>query len=300
VKKAEAFSPAHITGFFQIFDRSRDPLRVGSKGAGVSVSSGVTTSVLVKKSSENMSKITINGQAAKSAVVSTQVVKHFLSMVGGSHRILVTHHVDVPLGQGFGASGAGALSLALALNEAFNLNLTRIEAAQIAHIAEVKCNTGLGTVIGETFGGLEIRLKPGAPGVGKIQKIPISQDYVVVCLHSRPMSTKRILTNVTYRRNINKIGGGLGTELAAHPTPARFMMISRKFAEHLGLISKRLRTILDETDKAGLRFSMAMLGESIFTIVKRNRVAQVREIFNKVLPGNTLIMNIDHKGARVL
>lgn len=300
MKKAEAFSPAHITGFFQIFDRSRDPLRVGSKGAGVSVSSGVTTSVLVKKSSENSSKITINGQAAKSAVVSTQVVKHFLSMVGGSHRILVTHRVDVPLGQGFGASGAGALSLALALNEAFNLNLTRLEAAQIAHIAEVKCNTGLGTVIGETFGGLEIRLKPGAPGVGKIQKIPISQDYVVACLHSRPLSTKRILTNVTYRRNINKIGGGLGTELAAHPTPARFMMISRKFAEHLGLISKRLRTILDETDKAGLRFSMAMLGESIFTIVKRNRVAQVTQIFDKALPGNTLIMNIDHKGARIL
>jgi pantoate kinase len=77
-------------------------------------------------------------------------------------------------------------------------------------------------------------------------------------------------------------------------------MISRKFAEHLGLISKRLRTILDETDKAGLRFSMAMLGESIFTIVKRNRVAQVTQIFDKALPGNTLIMNIDHKGARIL
>ena len=297
--KAEAFSPAHITGFFQIFDKEADPLRVGSKGAGVSVSSGVTTSVLVKKSSENSIKITINGQA-KSAAVSTQVVKHFLSMVGGSHRILVAHHVDVPIGQGFGASGAGALSLALALNEAFNLNLARIEAAQIAHIAEVKCKTGLGTVIGETFGGLEIRLKPGAPGIGKIQKIPISQDYVVACLHSRPMSTKRILTNVTHRRNINKTGGGLETELAAHPTPARFMMISRKFAEHLGLISRRLRTILDETDKAGLTFSMAMLGESIFTIVKRKRVAQVTQIFDKVLPGNTLIMNIDHKGARVL
>jgi pantoate kinase len=300
VKKAEAFSPAHITGFFQIFDRSSDPLRVGSKGAGVSVSSGVTTSVLVKKSSENSSKITINGRATKSAVVSRQVVKHFLSMAGGSHRIIVAHRVDVPIGQGFGASGAGALSLALALNEAFNLNLTRLEAAQIAHIAEVKCNTGLGTVIGETFGGLEIRLKPGAPGVGKIRKIPVSQDYVVACLHSGPMSTKSIITNVNYRRNINNIGSGLGAELAAHPTPANFMTISRKFAEHLGLISSRLRTLLDETDKAGLRFSMAMLGESIFTIIRRNRVAQVTQIFDNTLPGNTLIMNIDQKGARVL
>lgn len=295
MKKAEAFSPAHITGFFQIFDRSPDPLRVGSKGAGVSVSSGVTTSVLVKKSSENSFKITINGHAAKPAAVSRRVVKHFLSMVGGSYRILVAHHVDVPIGQGFGASGAGALSSALALNEAFNLNLTRLEAAQVAHIAEVKCNTGLGTVIGETFGGLEIRLKPGAPGVGKIRKIPVSQDYVVVCLHSRPMSTKSIITNVNYRRNINNIGSGLGAELAAHPTPANFMKISRKFAEHLGLISSRLRTILDETDKAGLTFSMAVLGESIFTIIRRNRVAQVTQIFDNTLLWNTLIMNIDQK-----
>ena len=67
--------------------------------------------------------------------------------------IIVEHHVEVPLGAGFGTSGAAALSLALALNEALSLGLSKIEAAQLAHVAEVECKTGLGTVIAETFGG---------------------------------------------------------------------------------------------------------------------------------------------------
>jgi pantoate kinase len=223
-------------------------------------------------------------------------------MVEGRHRILVAHRVDIPIGQGFGSSGAGALSLALALNEVFKLNLTRLEAAQIAHIAEVKCRTGLGTVIGETFGGLEIRLKPGAPGVGEIRRIPISRDFVVACLYSRPISTKRVLTSNVYRQRVNEIGGKLTAELAAHPAPTKFMELSRRFAEHLGLISNRLRRILDETDKAGLTFSMAMLGESLFALVKRDQVTEIRNIFNKkpVLCSNMVMMEIDRKGARLL
>lgn len=300
MKKAKAFSPSHITGFFRIFDGSRDHLKIGSKGAGVSISNGVTTKVVVYTSSENSHKIMINGQVTKSAIVSRQVVNHFLSLVGKSHRILVDHRVDVPIGHGFGASGAGGLSLALALNEALSINLSRIEAAQIAHVAEIRCKTGLGTVIGETFGGLEIRLKPGAPGIGKIRKIEISNDYVVAYLHMNPMSTRRILTNETHRMNINKLGDSLESELEKHPTPETFMTISRKFAEHLGLISKRLRTTLNQTDETDLNFSMAMLGESIFTIARRKHVEQAKMTLNKTLQRQMHIVKVDNKGARLL
>lgn len=301
MKKAEAFSPAHITGFFQICDQSEDLLNLGSKGAGVSISLGVTTRICVEKSPKTMVEISVNDKRTRSAVVSNYVVNDFLSMLHGSHRIIVTHRVDVPIGQGFGSSGAGALSLALALNEVFNLNLTRFEAAQIAHMAEVRCKTGLGTVTAETFGGLEMRLKSGAPGVGKIRRIPIHHDYVVACLYSRPISTKRILANQIYRRRINEIGGKLLAELIKCPGPAKFMALSRRFAEHLGLISRRMRNVLDETDKSGLTFSMAMFGEMIFAIIKRDRVAEVREIFKKSpLHENVIIASIDHEGARLI
>jgi len=81
--------------------------------------------------------------------------------------IIIKHSINVPIGAGFGTSGAAALSLALALNEVFDLGMSKIEAAQLAHIAEVECKTGLGTVAAETFGGLEIRVKPGWNRKGK-------------------------------------------------------------------------------------------------------------------------------------
>jgi pantoate kinase len=172
MRVATTFSPGHITGFFQICDHSMDPLLKGSRGAGVSLTHGVTTRVSIQKSPKTFVNIGINGNITKSAEVSEHVIKTFLSRIEENYIVSVEHTVTIPIGSGYGTSGAGALSLALALNKVFNLGLTRIEAAQVAHIAEVKCKTGLGTVIAETYGGLEIRTKPGAPGIGEIKKTP--------------------------------------------------------------------------------------------------------------------------------
>jgi len=302
LEETKAFSPGHITGFFQICDQTSDPLSKGSRGAGVSITRGVTTTVAVQKSAKTSVTVMINGDVADSALVSENVVNAFLSRIEESYKVLVEHDVEVPIGCGFGSSGAGALSLGLALNMVLDLNLSRLEAAQIAHIAEVKCKTGLGTVIAETFGGLEIRVKPGGPGVGEIESIPIRQDYVVACLNLGSMSTKNILTDETFRHRINEFGGNLVYELVRHPTTNNFIEFSRKFAEHVGLISKRLRAVFEETDSVGLKCSMAMLGETAFSVIKRDRVEEIREIFNRhaLSERNVIITEIDFKGARLL
>ncbi|MFB0567223.1 MAG: pantoate kinase, partial [Candidatus Bathyarchaeia archaeon] len=263
---------------------------------------GVTTKVQIGKSAKTSVKIVMNGEVTNSALVSEHVVNAFLSLARGSYKILVEHDVKVPIGHGFGSSGAGALSLALALNKAFNLNLSRLEAAQIAHVAEVECKTGLGTVIAETFGGLEIRVKSGAPGVGEIKSIPISDSYVVAYLNFGPIFTREILTDEAFRLRINEFGGNLVDELAKYPSPSNFMVLSRKFAEHVGLMSKRLRTVLEKTDSAGLTCSMAMLGETVFSIVRRDQVEEVHEVFGKHAPSerNVIVAEIGFKGARLL
>jgi len=302
LKEVKAFSPGHITGFFQICDQPDDMLSKGSRGAGVSITRGVTTKVHVEKSAKTSVKIMINGNITNSALVSKHVVDAFLSRVGGSYKILVEHDVRVPIGCGFGSSGAGALSLALALNEVFDLNLSRLEAAQIAHVAEVECKTGLGTVIAETFGGLEIRVKSGAPGVGQLKSIPINDNHVVACLSLGSIPTKKVLTNETSRQRINELGGNLVDKLVRHSTVSNFMKFSRRFAEHVGLIPKRLRAVLEETDRAGLTCSMAMLGETLFSITKRDQLEEIHEIFSKHAPSerNMITTEIDLKGARLL
>ncbi len=302
MKEIQAFSPGHLTGFFQACDKSKDPLLRGSKGAGLSISEGVTTKVKIRKSRKKSVNISINGKREESALVSRHVAESFLRLADENFDVLVEHYVAVPVGCGFGTSGAGALSLALSLNKALGLGMSRVRASQLAHVAEVECKTGLGTVIAETLGGLELREKPGAPGIGQIKSIPISGDYIVPCISFGPLPTSEILRKKTAQQRINESSPQLIEELKRHATPENFMRLSRKFAEHMKLITERLRAILIETDYAGFACSMAMFGETLFSIVKRDQVKEIREIFSRHASSkcNLIFANIDFEGARLL
>ena len=302
LREVTAFSPAHISGFFQIFNESTDPLLNGSRGAGVSLKTGVTTKVSVQKSAKNSLEIKINGIPTESAEVSKYVVESFSSLVTENHKIVVEHEIKVPLGAGYGSSGAGALSLALALNEALQLELSNVKAAQIAHTAEVYCKTGLGSVIAETVGGLEIREKPGAPGMGKITKIPVTAHYVVVCLFFGPISTKNSLSNPQLCKQINDLGGKLVDQLVRNPEPDVFMSFSRKFAEGVGLISERMRKVLVEADANNIVCSMNMFGECLFSLVRKDSVDELVDIFSKHNPSTdgVFVSEIENEGAKIL
>ena len=303
MKEATAFAPCHITGVFQIFDQSADALCVGSKGAGISLNLGAKTTVKIKKGTCYRLKVNINNHAANSAQVSKHVVNTFLSRFSEitKFEIAVEHRIDAPIGAGFGTSGAAALSLALALNEALGLGLSRIEAAQLAHIAEVECKTGLGTVIAETYGGLEIRVKPGAPGIGEIKCLPVPENAVVACHVFGPLSTKKFLTNPATRSRINKLGGELVNELLEAPTIINFMKLSRQFAEHVGLITQKVRGILNAAGKAGVVCSMPMFGESAFTITDQENMEGILQVFHEYgSSGQTFVSNVNHGGARLL
>lgn len=239
MKEAAAFAPCHVTGVFQIFDESADALCVGSKGAGVSLNLGVRTTVNIRKDQGHRLRVNINNRESNSAQVSKHVVNAFLSRFGEPESdMIVQHQIEAPMGAGFGTSGAAALGLALALNEALCLGMSRTDAAQLAHVAEVECKTGLGTVIAETYGGLEIRVKPGAPGIGIIERLPVPRDAVVACQVFGPLSTRKFLTDPETRTRINTVGGELVKELIKAPSIENFMRLSRQFAEHVGLITR--------------------------------------------------------------
>lgn len=303
MEKAVAFAPCHITGVFQIQDQKVNPLFIGSKGVGVSLHKGVKTTVTTEQSSISSCQIIINGIVSKSCQVSKRVLKLLLSKKKDreSFRVNIQHEIELPVGAGFGTSGAAALSLALALNEAFGLNMSKIAAAQVAHLAEVDCKTGLGTVIAENRGGLEIRVKPGAPGIGEIVNVPAPDDVVAVCTFFGPLSTRRLLRTEETRKRINELGDVLVTELIHEPNYVSFMKLSRRFAEHVDLITPRMRKVLSETDKKGFVCSMPMFGESIFTLTEQDNVETLLEIFSKHnLREKTFFSEIDYKGARLL
>jgi pantoate kinase len=302
MKEAVAFAPCHITGLFQIFDQSAEALHVGSKGAGVCLRLGAKTTVTIRKGSKSSVKVNINNHTADAAQVSKHVVSTFLSRFSETrnYEIVVEHHVGTPIGAGFGTSGAAALSLALALNEAFDLGMPKIEAAQIAHTSEIECRTGLGTVIAETFGGLEIRIKPGAPGIGEVKRLLVPENTEVACLAFGPLSTSKFLTDKATRTRINRFGGKLIDELVEKPTIINFMKLSRQFAEHVGLITEKVRSILDVMDQTGVVCSMPMFGESVFTVTCEE-VGQILRVFReRGLNGHAIVSKVDSEGARLL
>jgi pantoate kinase len=302
MEEARAFAPCHITGFFQILDEAASALNAGSRGAGVSFCQGVETQIMTKHSSKGL-RVFINGVASDSAEVSEHVVNAFSSRFKemDNLEIIVEHRVEVPLGAGFGTSGAAALSLALALNDAFDLGLSRIEAAQLAHVAEVECKTGLGTVIAETLGGVEMRVKPGAPGIGEIEQMLVPKDTAVACLVFGPLSTRRLLSDSGTRKRVNELGGKLVDSLVKEPSIANFMKLSRQFAEHVGLITSRVRNVLDLADGLGSVCSMPMFGESVFTLAHRESLEELLRIFYEhISGGQAFVSNVDFQGARVL
>jgi pantoate kinase len=187
------------------------------------------------------------------------------------------------------------------LNEVLGLGMSKLEAAQIAHVVEVECKTGLGTVIAETFGGFEVRVRPGAPGIGEIRCLPTPEDTFVACHVFGPLSTRVALTNHETRARINRLGGELVRELVKTPTIVNFMKLSRRFAEQVGLITEKVRRILVAADEAGVICSMPMFGESAFTVTDKNGVEPILRLFRESAQGGqTILSQVNHEGARIL
>ncbi|MEM2465967.1 MAG: hypothetical protein QXZ47_01545, partial [Candidatus Bathyarchaeia archaeon] len=210
MKTAKAFSPAGISSFFEICDTipdgspTKDLEKVGARGGGFGIKKGVTTEVHVSETTQNNVKIFINGRYASEAETTRTVVKMFLERADGCYDVKVSHWVDVPIGAGFGTSAGGAITAALALSKALGLRLTLNQLGKIAHIAEIKCKTGLGTVAPLTLGGgCVITVEPGAPGTAIIDRIPISEDYVIVAGVFGPMLTREILSSPEKRLVVN-------------------------------------------------------------------------------------------------
>lgn len=298
---AKAYCPGHITGFFEICDQPEDILKKGSRGAGVSIERGVITTVSLRPASQNLIKVFINSTKSE-APVTKSVIKRMLKLVNRNFIVTVNHDVKIPIGAGIGASGAGAFSTALALNEALNLGLTYDKVAQIAHIAEIVNKTGLGTVLAQSRGGVEIRVKPGAPGIGHVDLVPADSETVIVCGSNGPIETKKMLSNPEIREKINRIGGKLVDKLTKNASIEKLMELSKYFAKEIGLMNKRIRRVIKELEEKGfVNASMAMFGETVFCFVKRGKVNQILTIFKKHFnKGVFFVSDINFTGARIL
>lgn len=261
-----AWVPSHITGFFAAY-RGEDARRSGSIGCGLNLELGATTSVEASEETE----IILNGRPSE-APVTRYVIERL-----AERSVRVITRLEMPQGSGFGASGAGALGCAYALNSYLDLGLTSNQAAAVAHEAEVRCLTGLGDVIAQNSGGLVIRCRPGAPGTGLIDRIPV-QPLQVCYIVRGPIPTREVLSDPAAVRRINSAGEAALKDLLRRPTLQEFMRLSRRFTLQSGLGSDWTIDAIEAVDAAGGMASMVMLGDAVFSLGGRDALSEFGEV----------------------
>ena len=289
MRTARAYVPGHITGLFRIYDTHPNPLHRGSRGAGFSITAGTLTTVTVRDEQKPVITTTYNGEKIQALVTETVVAK-LSEAYNMTLSVEVTHQSDLPIGVGFGASGAGALGTALSLASIIDSDLDYTTAAQYAHSAEVVNHAGLGDVIAQTVGGVEVRTVAGAPGLGTVIKIPCPDDLIVILAGSTGLDTQDILTDPEWREIINIAGEDLLDDLAKQLSFEKIFEVSRAFAASIDLETPRIIATLAALHKNGLTLSsQVMLGDSIFCICKQSNAEQAKSILREYWDENEIM-----------
>ncbi len=280
--------PAHITGLFQIVE-NENPLEMGSRGAGFSINNPVITQAEFRLSNKGSLKVLFN-DILIDGKVSAQVASSF-DEYWKDKELILHHSSQLPIEAGFGSSGAGALGAAFALNELFNAKKSKEELGQIAHQAEVNCRTGLGDVIAQYHGLAEIRLEPGAPGIGVIKQLEWPDERKILSIFLGTMSTKEVITSKSHIEMINQTSEPLLKELHNTPTVDKFVDLSYKFSKKVGLMSEKIETLVEELREYGYSSSMIMIGESVFVVGSNDELKDCTVFLKKQYPNAQFWIN---------
>lgn len=290
------FVPSHITGFFEIIDDS-EPLKKGSRGAGVVLDQGVQTNITIEDGS-GTSTVKVKGKSkSKLASISyktIELLKNYYRI--DDKNIEIDHEFQIPVGTGFGISAACALGTSLGIARTLKLPLTYNQAASIAHLTEIEMKSGLGDVIAEITGGLVLRLKEGAPGFGRTDKIILDRDegsrsldeYYIISKTLGEIETSSVIEDPIWKEKINQTGKDLMSKLLEKPDIETFFKLSRKFAEETSLMNAEVKEVVDILEEETIGASMAMLGNTAFALSQTPDTSV----------DNVIVSKIDNMGCR--
>ena len=286
--KSSAFAPGHITGFFEPVYHNSDLARTGSRGAGISISFGVLTEVSIEQSDSQIFENYVNKRKVN-APVTNLALKYLLG--NNKLHVIVKSKLNLPTGQGFGMSAAGALSSTLAASKI--VGLKNEDAIKASHYAEIQMKTGLGDVISSSFGGIEIRKNAGLPPWGVIEHIPGKLD-IVICIIGKKVDTKKVLSNPVLSSKIVEYGKFCTKKLLEKPTIENLYHYSQIFTNKTGLADTKIIEAINQANKYGMA-SMCMLGNSVFASGKTDHLSKILSSFGKVF-----VCSVDEYGARIL
>ena len=305
--RSEAFCPAGISSFFEVCDHDEagnaleDPARIGARGGGFATTRGVTCSVSAKSQSRTQIQVGINSKQFPNATTTRSAVERLLEVAGVHADVRATIQVDVPIAAGFGTSAAGTLATCLALSDALKLPLTFNELGRITHIAEVINGTGLGTVSALLSGGFVLVTEPGAPGIGRVDRLRFPPNHSVVCAHLGPILTRDVLAKRA-NGNGNEAAKTTLDNILMKPTLPIFLAEARKFGRKSGLETARVTRLISTMMAAGaVGAAQNMIGEAVHAVADDSKVTRILGEVKRVFPDAKVFASpLDNRGVRLL
>lgn len=245
-----AFVPAHVTAFFSP-RWGDDSAASGATGAGIALAHGVEVDV----EPAGATSVSINGQP-----VAMEPVERALAALDQPGAVAV--ETPLPLGAGFGVSGAATLGAALAADAAAGGGRSENELVAAAHSAEVEAGTGLGDVVAQARGGVPIRLAPGDPEHGRLDGVPAAGR--VEYLTAGEIDTRSVLGGDTAA--LAAAGDSALADLRESPTLPTLFSAGRTFAGEADLLTERVAAVVEAVRESGGEATMAMLGETVVAL----------------------------------
>ena len=313
--RGKSWAPSGITSFFYSSPidpeslRDEDLLFVGGYGGGMCLAKGVTTEkdVVKTKNSQNQVKVIINGSLVKNPVATLKAIELFFKLFKLSlsdYEIAVNHTIEVPIGAGFGTSAAGALSTILALSQALDLPITYLTASHLAHIAEIRAGTGLGTVSGIARGGVVLVESAGAPGYDYVDNLIVPDNISVISIHYAPISKQDIIFSEERLRKINYVGKMTLTKILHSPNIFTFMREAKEFTFNAGFVTSRLGEAISTVESIKDRiigYAQNMIGEALHVVLYDKNVREVISFLEKRLEDATIFSSkIYPSGPKVI
>lgn len=251
-----AYSPAHITCFFQPAVVS-DELSTGSRGVGLRLESGSTAIVEEKLCGRT-------GMVVDGIPADVPVIHSVAEILAPGRAFDIRLDNGLPPGQGFGMSAAGAVSVALCIAEIVGKD--RREAFEAAHISEVRTKGGLGDVSAILCPSSQpVRTVPGLPPRGTVVGMDTGFREVTVAVLGSKMDTPSVLNNSDLGLKISESGRRHIDEYVLNPSTDALFSHSNQFSGEIGIESAKVSKALAALRAEGFRAGMCMLGNSVFT-----------------------------------
>ena len=162
---------------------------------------------------------------------------------------------EVPIGAGFGASGAATLATALAANERFDLGHDRSALVEVSHRAEVAAGTGLGDVFIQDRGGLVWDTGDG------LQRTTLTAQIEYQSFGG--ITTAAVLGDEGTLDRVTEAGREALAKIAPEGPIDALFKVSWTFAERTGLATDRVADAVAAVEDDGGTATMAMLGETL-------------------------------------